>query len=69
MYSVWYPKKIEATFFYQFRSSHRRCSMIKGVLRNFAEFTDLLNKVAGLRPETLLKSSLWHRCFPVIFAN
>ena len=25
------------------------------------------NKVAGLRPATLLKKSLWHRCFPVNF--
>ena len=23
------------------------------------------NKVAGLRPATLLKKRLWHRCFPV----
>ena len=26
------------------------------------------NKVAGLRPVTLLKKRLWHRCFPVYFA-
>ena len=25
------------------------------------------NKVAGLRPATLLKKILWHRCFPVNF--
>ena len=25
------------------------------------------NKVAGLRPVTLLKKRLWHRCFPVNF--
>ena len=37
------------------RSSHQRCSMKKGVLRNFAKFTEkhlcqslLFNKVAGL---------------------
>ena len=34
-----YPKKFEATFFYQFRSSYGRCSVKKGVLRNFAKFT------------------------------
>ena len=58
------------------RSSHRRCSVRKGVLRNFAKFTGkhlcqrlFLNKVAGLRPATLLKKSLWHRCFPVNFAK
>ena len=28
-----------------------------------------LNKVAGLRPATLLKKRLWHRCFPVNFAK
>ena len=40
------------------RSSHRRCSVRKGVLRNFAKFTGkhlcqslYFNKVAGLRPE------------------
>ena len=26
---------------------------------------DKLNKIAGLRPATLLKKGLWHRCFPV----
>ena len=34
----------------------------KAVLRNFAKFTDL-------RPATLLKKSLWYRCFPVNFAK
>ena len=48
----------------------------KGVLRNFAKFTGkhlcqsiFFNKVAGLRPATLLKKKLWHRCFPVNFAK
>ena len=27
------------------------------------------NKVAGLRPASLLKKRLWHRCFPVKFAK
>ena len=56
-----------------FRSSHRRCSATKGVLRNFAKFTGkplcnslFLNKVADLRPETLLKKRLRHRCFPEV---
>ena len=59
-----------------FRSTHRRCSVRKGVLRNFAKFTGkhlcqrlFFNKVAGLRPATLLKKSLWHMCFPVNFAK
>ena len=53
------------------RSSHQRCSMKKGVLRNFTKFTGkhlcrslFFNKVA-----TLLKKRLWHRCFPVNFAK
>ena len=60
----------------RFRSSHQRCSMEKGVLINFTKFTEkhpckslFFNKVAGLRPATLLKKSLLHRCFPVNFAN
>ena len=28
-----------------------------------------LNKVAGLRPATLLKKRFWHRCFPVNFTK
>ena len=58
------------------RSSHWRCSVRKGVPRNFAKFTGkhlcenlFLNKVAGLRPATLLKKRLWHRCFPINFAK
>ena len=57
------------------RSSHQRCSMRKGVLRNFTKFagkhlcqTLFFNKVTGLRPATLLKKILWHRCLPVNFA-
>ena len=56
------------------RSSDRRCSIKKGVLRNFVKFTGkslrqslFFNKVAGLRCATLLKNRLWHRCFPVNF--
>ena len=59
-----------------YRSSHQRCSMKKGVLRNFTKFTGkhlcqslFFNKVAGLRPATLLKKRLWHRCFPVNFVK
>ena len=47
-----------------------------GVLRNFAKFTRkhlcqrlFFNKIADHRPATLFKKSLWHRCFPVNFAN
>ena len=47
------------------RSSHQRCSIIKGVLRNFPKLTGkhlcqslFFNKVLGLRPATLLKKRL-----------
>ena len=53
-----------------FRSSHRRCSVRKGVVRNFAKFAGkhlcqslFFNKVF------LLKKTLWHRCFPVNFTK
>ena len=44
-----------------------------GVLKNSAKFTRkhlyqiLFNKFSSLRPATLLKKRLWHRCFPVNF--
>ena len=48
----------------------------KGVLRNFAKFIGkhvcqsfFFNKVADLRPATLLKRRLWHTCFPVNFTK
>ena len=57
-----------------YRGSYQGCSMKKDVLRNFPKFTGkylfqslFFNKVAGLRPATLLKKRLWHRCFPVNF--
>ena len=59
-----------------YRSSHQRCSVRKVALKNFANFTGkhlcqslFLNKVADLRPATLLKKRLWLRCFRVNFAK
>ena len=50
--------------------------MRKGGLGNFTKLTEkhlcqslLFNKVADLRPATLLRKRLWHRCFPVNFAK
>ena len=50
--------------------------MKKGVLRKIGKFTGkhlcqshFFNKVAGLRPEILLKKRLWQRCFRVSFAK
>ena len=58
------------------RSSRPDVLCKKGVLRNFGKFIEkhmcqklLFNKVAGLRPATLLKKSLCHRCFSVNFAK
>ena len=58
------------------RSSHGRCSINKGNLRNFVKFTGkhlcqslFLKKVAGLKPASLLIMRLWHKCFPVSFAK
>ena len=58
------------------RSSQQRCSMKKGVLRNFPKFTEnhlslslFFTKVVGLRSATLLKKRLWDRCFPVNLAK
>ena len=57
------------------KSSHQKRSTKKGVLKNIAKFTGkqlcqslFFNKVAGLRPATLLKKRLWHRRFPTNFA-
>ena len=56
--------------------NHQRCSMKKGVLRNFTKFTGehlcvslFFNKIADLRPATLLKKKLSHTCFLVNFAK
>ena len=50
--------------------------MEKLVLKNFTKFTGkhlcqslFFNKVAVLKPATLLKKRLWHRCFPVKFCE
>ena len=58
------------------RSRHHRFSIKKGVLKTVAEFTGkhlyqslFFNKIAVLRPATILKKRLWHRCFPVNFAK
>ena len=58
----------------KFRSSRSKIFCKKGVLKIFRKFTGkhlyhsfFFNKVAGLRPATLLRKRLWHRCFPVSF--
>ena len=56
------------------RSSCLEVFCKKGPLKDFAKFTEkatvmdlFFNKVAGLRPATLLKKRLSHRCFPFQF--
>ena len=58
------------------RSSRLEVFCRKGDLRNFEKFKGkhlyqslFFNKVAGLRPTTLLKKKLLHRFFPVNFSN
>ena len=58
------------------KSSRLEVFCEKGVLRNFANFRGkhlcqglFFDKVAGLRPATLLKKKLWHRCLPVNFVK
>ena len=68
---------VKVNLFLYFRSSQQRCSLRKGIFRNFAKLTRkhlcqslFFNKVADLRPATLLKKKkLLHRCFPVNFAK
>ena len=59
-----------------FRSSRLELFFTKEVLKNLTKFTGkhlcqslFFDKVAGLRPTTLLKKTLWSRCFPVNFAK
>ena len=61
-----------------FRSSHQRCSIKKGVLRNFAKFTGkhlcqrlFFNKVACLRPEAcnFIKKETLAQVFSCEFCN
>ena len=61
---------------FTFEAVARRCSVKKGVFRNFTKFTGkylrqslLFNKVAGLEPVALLNKRLWHSCFPVNFVK
>ena len=57
------------------RSSHQGCSVKKvflEILQNSEENTCARASfliVSGLRPSTLLKKRLWHKCFPVTFAK
>ena len=58
----------ETIFLINIRSSHRMCSIWKGVLRSFVKFTGK-HLCQSLSPATLLEKRLWHRCFPVNIAK
>ena len=51
------------------RSNHPKVFCKKGVLGNFAKFTRKRLCQCLLRPATLFKKILWHRCFPMNFAK
>ena len=58
------------------RSSCQEVFCKKGVLKNFAKFMGkqlcrclFFNKLAGMKPTTLLKKRLWHMCFPLNLAK
>ena len=62
-------KVVHYSLHVKLRSSHRKCSISKGILRNFAKFTGkylrqglFLNKVAGW-------GLFFNMCFPKIFAK
>ena len=61
-WNFWFYHLLQVPFYGVFRSSHQRCSIKKGVFKNFAKFTCkhlcrsiFFNEVEGLRPATLLK--------------
>ena len=58
------------------RSNRPKVFCKKEVLENYPKFTGkhlcqslFFNKVAGLRPATLLKKKLWYRCFLMNFGK
>ena len=67
---------LKVLFVLKIINSHPEVFCKKVVLKNFTKLTGkhlchnlFFNKDAGLRPATLLKKRLWHRCFPVNFSK
>ena len=52
-----------------FRSRHRRCSVKKGILKNFANFTGKHLCLSLLQACNFIKKKLQHWCFPVKFTK
>ena len=71
--------EVNIQIYFAVSTSRNSCPEVfckKGVLRNIAKLTGkhlyqslFFNKVAGLSAATLLKKRLWHKCFPVNFAQ
>ena len=68
MYTI-YDKSKKFKLQMNYRSSHCRCSVRKGVLRNFAKFTRKPLCQSLFFSATLLKKRLWHRCFSANYAK
>ena len=58
-------------FLIHYRSSHRRCSVKKGVIKNFTKFTGkhLCQSLFFNIGVSFLNRRLWHRYFPVDFVK
>ena len=77
LYNTWFVfiklnNLLRFTLTHLFRSSHRRCSVRKDDRKSFAKLTGkhlCQSLFLSLRPATLLKKRLWHRCFPGNFAK
>ena len=51
-----------------YRSIQQRCSVKKGIVKNFSKFTGK-HLCQSFRPAALLKKRFWHWCFPLNFAK
>ena len=76
LFPGWFTTKCFGGLRISLRSSCSEVFCKKGVLKNFTKLIRkhlcqslFLNKVAGLKPVTLLKKRLWHRCFLVNFTK
>ena len=76
IYKEWWDDLNLATTESKFQKQPLEVFYKKVVFENFAKFTGkhlcrrlFFNKTAGLRPTTLLKKRLRHKCFPVNFAK
>ena len=72
VYLFWYCEQV----ILHRQKQHQRCYIKKGTRRNFAKFSGkhlcqglFLNKIADLRPATLLKKRLWRRRFSLNFVK